>query len=130
MKTLQESIIGRKGSYPFTKSMLKPGYIVQYQDGEFAMYFRYEDAARIYRTRSCCSRMRGEGGFFSFEEIDITLCWMPLCDYNDNLTHAESKCDKIYHIITVWPVKTQPQLLDQESLEHLTKGVASIKINR
>jgi hypothetical protein len=50
MKTLQESIIGRKGSYPFTKSMLKPGHIVQYPDGEFAMYFRYEDAARISRT--------------------------------------------------------------------------------
>lgn len=127
MKTLQESIIGRKGSYPFTKSMLKSGYIVQYPDGEFAMYFRYEDAVRISRTRSCGARMNGEGGFFSIE-APIGLSWMPLCDYNDNLTHA--KGDKTYRIITVWPVKTQPLLLDQESLKHLTKGIAPIKINR
>ena len=131
MKTLQESIIGRKGSYPFTKSMLKPGYIVQYLNGNFAMYFEYEDAVRITRTRSCGPRMNGEGGFFSISLDE--LFWMPACRYNDNLTHIGSTHTgsiKTLNITTVWPVKTYPQLLDQESLEHLTKGVAPIKINQ
>lgn len=129
MKTLQESIIGRKGVLVrFTKDMLKSGYVVQYPDKTFAMYFDYEDAARITRTRSCVSRMDGEGGFFSriFYGFD-ELVWMPVCRYNDKLIH---RSNKTYNIITVWPVKTQPQLLDQESLVHLTKGVVPIKINQ
>ncbi len=130
MKTLQESIIGRKGVLArFTKDMLKPGYVVRYLDGKFAMYFRYEDVVRITRTRSCISRMDGEGGFFSLE-VTRVLYWMSLCDYNDNLTYVGDKDSGALNIATVWPIKTQPQLLDQESLEHLTKGVASIKINR
>ena len=132
MKTLQESIIGRKGApMKFTKNMLKSGYIVQYLNGNFAMYFEYEDAVRITRTRSCGPRMNGEGGFFS-RSLD-ELIWMPACRYNDNLTHAGSTHTGSYktlNIATVWPVKTYPQLLDQVSLEHLIKGVIPIKINQ
>jgi len=127
MKTLQESIIGRKGvPARFTKDMLKPGYIVQYRDGELGMYLDYEDAVRISRTRSLGPRMNGEGGFFSMKHVDLS--WMPVGAYNDDLKHTRG--NKNLDIITVWPVKTQPQLLDQEYLKHLTKGVAPIKINQ
>lgn len=132
MKSLQESIIGRKGvPTKFTKDMLKSGYIVKCLDGRLGMYFEYEDAARITRTRSCILRMDGEGGFFSRSHDELS--WMPVCRYNDNLIHIGSihiPSYKTLNITTVWPVKTQPQLLDQESLKHLTKGVAPIKINQ
>ena len=132
MKSITESIIGRKGSPArFTKDMLRSGYIVKYLNESFAMYFEYEDAVRITRTRSCGPRMNGEGGFFS-RSLD-ELIWMPVCRYNVNLTHTGSTHTGIIkglNIVTVWPVKTYPQLLDQASLEHLTKGVAPIKINQ
>ena len=133
MKTLQESIIGRKGTpIKFTKNMLEPGYIVQYWDLGLAMYFDYKDIKKICsakETREILPSLHNQGCFLGLD-WDNEPEHVPIFLYNVNLTTMEPNHPDDNDIIAVWPVKTQPQLLDQESLGHLIKGIEPIKINQ
>ena len=128
MKTLQESIIGRKGvPARFTKDMLKPGYIVRYRDDELGMYFDYASASRIQKFSNVMSKLKGEGGFFA--EGRLRFEYMPICSYTNNL-RVENRPESGSDIMYIWPVNTQPQYLNQEQLEHLIKYINPIKINQ
>jgi len=143
MKTLQESIIGKRGTPGignFSKSMLRSGDIIRYrgdkeepEPGTLGMYIDYDDARRISRLRSVISQLKGEGGFFAFATINgIDLEWMPVNRYKENLTHKDSPLSKDLDIIEVWPMGAgaKPQILYYDDLEHLIKGKISIKINQ
>jgi hypothetical protein len=137
MKHIQESIIGRKGtSGSFSMNMLKSGYVVRYRDGELGMYLVYEDIKKLFRHDPDFIRLAHDAdGFYAKTHDDQTpIAWMPITLYDDNLniSSRESRVngDEIYDIITVYRVKTKPELLDQESLEKLIKEVKPIKINQ
>ena len=128
MKHIQESIIGRKGaSVKFTKSMLKSGYIVQYQDTGLAMYFDYKDIKKINEFKKIYPLLFGRGCFLA-KNWKLNIEYVPIFKYEDNLIMSNGDSDS--DIIAVWRVNMQPQILDQESLEHFIKGVEPIKINQ
>ena len=133
-KSITESIIGKRGSSGgiIRKGDLQPGYIVQYRDefGSLGMYFDYGTAMGIQRTAECKNVLRGEGGFFVLDApgSHMTLDWMPINRYKDDLTHVDG--DNRLDIIAVWPINTQPRLLNHKTLEQLVKGKTPIKINQ
>jgi len=140
MKTLQESIIGRKGtSTRFTKNMLKPGYIVKYRNnqfGEFNMYFGLEDIEKYQDTKTLeishiignLRRYNDMGVFISKEKHKIYPEWSPLLYYSEDLCSKSGDSD--FDIVEIYPIKIKPKLLDLESLEKLIKDVNPIKINQ
>ncbi len=141
MKTLQESIIGRKGSsVKFTKDMLKSGYVIKLRNGlregmEFGMYFNYNDiskiqdsaAIRISYIVSYLSRNGKEGVFISMKTYSNMPSWMSVLDYSKNLDCPD---DHRFDIIEVYPIKTKPDFLTNDQLKDLVKGVKPIRINQ
>ena len=141
MKTLQESIIGRRGSPArFTKNMLKPGYIIRFRNispggMEFGMYFSYNDISKIRDSAAISishivnylSRKGIEGVFISKKTYDNKPCWMPISVYSKNMDCPENHG---FDIIEVYPIETKPDFLSNDQLKDLVKDVDPIKINQ
>lgn len=140
MKTLQESIIGRKGSPTrFTKDMLKPGYIVKFRNNpysEYGMYFSLEDIEEYQDTKtlvishiiSYLQRQNDVGVFISKEKYLDHPNWSPLSSYSEDLLSDEGKSD--FDIIEVYPIKMKPEFLSSQELEKLVRNINPIKINQ
>ena len=144
MKTLQESIIGRKGApVKFPKNMLRTGYVVKFRNNryrEYGMYFSLEDIKKYQDTKtlvishiiSKLQRDNDIGTFISKEKYDAYPSWNPLSYYSENLltkNGGSGGSNSDFDIIEVYPIK-KPMLLGQESLKKLIKGVDPIKINQ
>ena len=141
MKTLLESIIGRKGSPTrFTKDMLKSGYVVKFRNGqhggmEFGMYFHYNDISKIRDSATVSishivaylSLNGKEGVFISVKTYDNRPNWMPVLEYSKNLDCPD---DHRFDIIEVYPIKVKPDFLTNNQLKNLVKDVDPIKINQ
>ena len=141
MKTLQESIIGRKGiSAKFTKNMLQSGYVIKLRKGhregmEFGMYFHYNDISKIQDSATISishivgylSRNGKEGVFISRKTYDNKPNWMPVLEYSKNLDCPD---DHRFDIIEVYPIETKPDFLTNDQLKDLVKDVEPIKINQ
>ncbi len=139
MKTLQESIIGRRGApVKFTKDMLKTGYVVKFRNnryGGYGMYFSLEDIKKYQDTKtlaishiiSSLQRNNDIGTFISKEKYDAYPSWNPLSYYSEDLLSENGNTD--FDIIEVYPIK-KPALLGQGLLKKLIKGDDPIKINQ
>ena len=141
MKTLQESIIGRKGvPAKFTKDMLRSGYIVRLRKVspwgmEFMMYFRYNDITKIRDSVAISishivnySSLNGkEGVFITRNEYSNKPSWMPVLEYSKNL---DCPVDHDFDIIEVYPIKAKPDFLTNNQLKNLVKDFDPIKINQ
>ena len=141
MKTLQESIIGRKGSpAKFTKDMLQSGYIIRFRNisgggMEFGMYFSYNDISKIRDSAaisishivSYLSRNGKEGVFITMKTYSNSLSWMPVSEYSKNLDCPD---DHRFDIIEVYSIKAKPDFLTNNQLKDLVKDVNPIKINQ
>ena len=142
MKTLQESIIGRKGSpIKFTKDMLKTGYVVKFRNNpysEYGMYFSLEDIEKYQDTKTLAishiiARLRKDndmGVFISKEKYDAYPSWNPLSYYSEDLLSKNGASDSDFDIIEVYPVKTKPDFLTNAQLKDRVKDVNPIKINQ
>ena len=141
MKTLQESIIGRKGTpVKFTKNMLKPGYIIRFRNisgggMEFGMYFSYNDISKIRDSAiisishivSYLSRNGKEGVFITMKTYSNSPSWMSVSEYSKNLDCPD---DHRFDIIEVYSIKAKPDFLTNNQLKDLVKDVNPIRINQ
>lgn len=141
MKTLQESIIGRKGSQArFTKDMFQSGYIIRFRNisgggMEFGMYFSYNDISKIRDSAtisishivSYLSRNGKEGVFITMKTYSNNPSWMPVLEYSKNLDCPD---DHRFDIIEVYPIKTKPDFLTNDQLKDLVKDVNPIRIHQ
>ena len=94
MKTIKESIIGRKGI--LTLGGLKSGQIVRMKNGELFLYLDYKDADSIWEVSDQMKRSYGYdftyGGFFYRNKSHIVE-FMPSGSYTLNLKHKKSNHD-------------------------------------
>ena len=93
MKTLQESIIGRRGTLTF--GGLKSGQIVRMKNGRLFLYLDYKDADSIWEVSDQMKRSGSGydftyGGFFYKSKSHIVE-FMPSGSYTLNLEHIRSK---------------------------------------
>jgi len=140
MKTLQESIIGRKGTpIKFTKDMLKPGYIVKYRYNlynEFSMYFSLEDIEKYQDTKTLTishvithlRKNNDMGAFITKEKYEDHPGWSPLSYYSEDLCSEKGGSD--FDIIEVYPIKMKPEFLSSQELGKLVRNINPLKINQ
>ena len=141
MKSITESIIGRKGSpAKFTKDMLKSGYVVKFRNVslggiEFMMYFHYNDISKIRDSAAISIShivnyliLNGkEGVFITRNEYSNKPSWMSVSEYSKNM---DCPTDHSLDIIEVYPVKTKSDFLTNAQLKDLVKDVNPIRINQ
>lgn len=142
MKTLQESIIGRKGSpVKFTKDRLRPGYIVKYRNnpyGKFGMYFSLEDIEKYQDTKTFVIshvithlQRDNDMGVFISKDSGVYPNWNPLAYYSEDLLSDGGKSGKTdFDIIEVYPIKMKPEFLSSQELEKLIRNINPIRINQ
>ena len=140
MKTLQESIIGRRGApTKFTKDMLRPGYIVKYRDNQysvFSMYFSLEDIEKYQDAETLVishiiDRLRRDndmGAFISKRRSGAHPNWSPLSHYSEDLRSEIGGPG--FDIIEVYPIKMKPKFLSDQQLEKLVRNINPIRINQ
>lgn len=134
MKTLLESIIGKRGSYNTNiKLLLRPGQIVRYRDGNLAMYIDAETAYNSSKL-NVWGIWGNEGCFvYRYASNSTNFSWQKLEDYSDSLRSVGKYNNADWDIVEIYPGTFTPQISDQKKLNSLIKSFKNnqpITINR